>query len=44
MKSKFPVKLTCRLFGHDFRSKDERWIYASDVCRKCGLTKKEVGL
>lgn len=41
------MKLWCRLFGHDFRSRrDEgeyRYISVSDWCCNCGLTKKEAG-
>lgn len=36
------IKLWCKLFGHDFTGNDGEWKYASEYCRKCGLTKKEV--
>jgi len=46
-------KLSCILFGHDFRIMQEektgtfsltRRTFQSDWCRKCGLTKEEIGI
>lgn len=62
------IKLTCRLFGHDFWTYDRKYTPAyehlvnsgiiaftvpsdyqltktpSDICYKCGLSKKELGI
>lgn len=44
-------KLTCRIFGHDFRhiedtivdySRIRRTISPGNFCRKCGLTKEDI--